>query len=58
LIVSDPLLTRGVAPGGLPVGDFAPLVGRSRHTLYAWKKRFDEHGAAGSGIAFVTDVSG
>src|SRR5262245_50619182 len=25
----------------LPAGDFAPLVGLSKHTLYAWKKRFD-----------------
>src|SRR5262245_50435425 len=25
---------------GLPAGDFAPLVGLSRYTLYAWKKRF------------------
>ena len=32
---------------GLPAGDFAPLVGLSRHTLYAWKKRFDEQGPAG-----------
>src|SRR5262249_53008436 len=32
---------------GLPAGDFAPLVGLSKHTLYAWKKRFDEHGPAG-----------
>jgi transposase InsO family protein len=32
---------------GLPAGDFAPLVGLSRHTLYAWKKKFDEHGPAG-----------
>jgi len=32
---------------GLPAGDFAPLVGISKHTLYAWKKRFDEHGPAG-----------
>jgi transposase len=32
---------------GLPAGDFAPLVGLSRHTLYAWKKRFDDHGPAG-----------
>jgi transposase InsO family protein len=32
---------------GLPAGDFAPLVGLSRHTLYAWKKRFDELGPAG-----------
>jgi transposase InsO family protein len=32
---------------GLPAGDFAPLVGLSRHTLYAWKKRFDTLGPAG-----------
>ena len=32
---------------GLPAGDFAPLVGVSKHTLYAWKKRFDDHGPAG-----------
>jgi transposase InsO family protein len=32
---------------GLPASDFAPLVGISKHTLYAWKKRFEEHGPAG-----------
>ena len=32
---------------GLPAGDFAPLVGVSKHTLYAWKKKFDEQGPAG-----------
>ncbi len=32
---------------GLPAGDFATLVGLSRHTLYAWKKRFDDHGPEG-----------
>lgn len=32
---------------GLPAGDFAPLVGLSKHTLYLWKKRFSEHGPAG-----------
>jgi transposase InsO family protein len=32
---------------GLPAGDFAPLVGVSKHTLYAWKKQFDEQGPAG-----------
>ncbi len=32
---------------GLPAGDFAALVGISKHTLYAWKKKFDQHGPAG-----------
>jgi transposase InsO family protein len=32
---------------GLPAGDFAPLVGISKHTLYAWKKQFDQQGPAG-----------
>jgi len=32
---------------GLPAGDFAPLVGVSKHTLYSWKKKFEEHGPAG-----------
>jgi transposase InsO family protein len=32
---------------GLPAGDFAALVGLSKHTLYAWKKKFDADGPAG-----------
>ncbi len=32
---------------GLHAGDFAPLVGLSKHTLYLWKKRFTEQGPAG-----------
>ena len=32
---------------GLPAGDFAPLVGLSKHTLYAWKQRFEAEGPAG-----------
>jgi transposase len=32
---------------GLPAGDFAALVGVSKHTLYAWKKAFQTHGPAG-----------
>jgi Homeodomain-like domain len=32
---------------GLPAGDFAPLVGVSKHTLYAWQKRFTTAGPAG-----------
>ncbi len=31
----------------LPAGDFAPLVGLSKHTLYEWKRRFEAHGPAG-----------
>ena len=31
----------------LPAGDFAALLGISKHTLYGWKKRFDEEGPAG-----------
>jgi transposase InsO family protein len=32
---------------GLPAGDFAAMIGMSKHTLYAWKKRFDQEGPAG-----------
>jgi transposase len=32
---------------GLPAGDFAPLVGISKHTLYAWKHKFETDGPAG-----------
>jgi transposase InsO family protein len=32
---------------GLPAGDFAPLVGISKHTLYAWHRKFQEQGPAG-----------
>jgi transposase InsO family protein len=32
---------------GLPAGDFAPLVGVSKHTLYAWQRRFVAEGPAG-----------
>jgi transposase InsO family protein len=31
----------------LPAGDFAALVGISKHTLYAWKKKFASQGPAG-----------
>ena len=31
---------------GLPAGDFAPLVGISKHTPYAWKKKFQAGGPA------------
>ena len=31
----------------LPISEFANLVGLSRHTLYAWKKKFEEQGPAG-----------
>jgi transposase InsO family protein len=34
---------------GLPAGDFSAMLGGavSKHTLYAWKKRFEEQGPAG-----------
>jgi transposase InsO family protein len=32
---------------GLPAGDFASLVGMNKHTLYSWKKKFDDEGPAG-----------
>ena len=32
---------------GLPAGDFAALVGISKHTLYAWKHKFELDGPAG-----------
>ena len=32
---------------GLPGGDFAAMVGLSKHTLYAWKKKFEQQGPAG-----------
>jgi transposase InsO family protein len=31
----------------LPAGDFAPLVGLTKNSLYVWKKRFEEEGPAG-----------
>ena len=31
----------------LPAGDFAALVGISKYSLFAWKKRFDTEGPAG-----------
>lgn len=32
---------------GLPAGDFGDMVGMSKHTLYSWKKKFEESGPAG-----------
>jgi len=32
---------------GLPAGDYAPLVGVSKHTLYGWKAKFEADGPAG-----------
>lgn len=32
---------------GLPAGEFSSLVGVSSHTLYAWKRRFEELGPSG-----------
>jgi transposase InsO family protein len=32
---------------GLPAGDFAAIVGISKHTLYLWQKKFTEQGPGG-----------
>src|SRR5260221_185795 len=32
---------------GLPAGDFAAMVGISKHTLYNWKRKFDTQGPGG-----------
>jgi transposase InsO family protein len=32
---------------GLPAGDFAAMVGISKHTLYIWKRKFEEEGPGG-----------
>jgi transposase InsO family protein len=32
---------------GLPAADFAALIGLSKHTLYTWKKKFEQQGPAG-----------
>jgi transposase InsO family protein len=32
---------------GLPARDFGAMVGLSKHTLYAWKSKFDSQGPAG-----------
>ncbi len=32
---------------GRQAGDFAPLVGISKHTLYAWHRKFQQEGPAG-----------
>lgn len=32
---------------GLPAADFSTIVGIPKHTLYTWKKRFEEEGPAG-----------
>jgi len=32
---------------GLPAGDFAEMVGMSKHTLYSWKNKFEKLGPAG-----------
>jgi transposase len=32
---------------GLPAGDFATMVGVTKHTLYSWKRKFEEEGPSG-----------
>jgi len=34
---------------GLPAADFAALVGISKFSLFAWKKKFEQEGPAGAG---------
>jgi transposase len=38
--------TTGCAAAGRQAGDFAPLLGVSKHTLYAWKNRCEAEGPA------------
>jgi len=45
LLILDTWLRSPGAPG--PAGDFAVLVGLSKHTLYAWKKKFEAEGPGG-----------
>jgi transposase len=48
LTTAQPLLVLDTwRRSGLPAGDLAALVGLSKHTLYAWKKKFDQQGPAG-----------
>jgi len=59
LVKPDPALPVSITPeqrlllldtwqrSGLPGGDFGSLVNLSKHTLYIWKKRFEEEGPAG-----------
>jgi hypothetical protein len=42
---------------GLPAGAFAPLVGISKHNLYAWNRKFQEQGA-GELVAVAVPPSG
>jgi transposase-like protein len=35
------------ASAGLPATDFSTIVGISKHTLYNWKRRFEQEGPAG-----------
>ena len=41
------LILDSLSRSGLPAGDFAPLVGLSKHTLYAWHRKFQQDGPAG-----------
>jgi transposase len=47
LLVLDAWQRSGLPARDFAPLDFAPLVGMSRHTLYAWKKKFDTEGPAG-----------
>lgn len=50
------LLLEAWRRSGPPAGDFAPLVGLSKHTLYQWKRKFETEGPAGLMVASRTGL--
>jgi len=43
---------------GLPAGDFAAMVGISKHTLYTWKWKFEEQGQGAGSIGRAAEPRG